>query len=413
MKNKVFAMLTVLVLCLSMIIPVSAASTHIFDDTDMIGQLPSLEEMAQNIEDTYGFSVLLTVVETTNGKQTGEYAYEIYEANATEQHGLVLIYDYGENRYNFYRAGKAENLFTNEILTEQVWAAFANTETYYEGAVGYYNVVENILKENNVTADTTQTDTTQTDTTQADTEAQAQTEETTKAAEEERTVPLVVDNADILTDEQEADFTQKLETLGGKYELEAALLTVDSYEGKSDTEYADDYFIEKGYGLGENKDGFLIVYNTGKEDGTRNIYLCTHGSAIEYITDFERDVIFEMVIPYLEKGEYVQAFDTFISEADSATDPSTPVYYIPVSILIGFAIAFLIMKIQASKLKTVRPKVNAADYVGNVQLTYQSDNFMYMDVSKIKKSNNSSSSGGSSTHKSSSGDTFGGGGRNF
>ena len=204
----------------------------------------------------------------------------------------------------------------------------------------------------------------------------------------------------------------KIEELGDKYDMDTAILTVDSYEGKTDSAYADDYYIEMGYGRGENKDGFVLVFNTGKEDGTRNVYLATYGSAIEYITDFEIDVIFEMVISDLEKGEYVAAFETFIGEADSAINPSTPVYYIPLSIVIGFAIAFLIMKIQASKLKTVRKQADATSYVGNVQLTYQYDNFMYSDISRIKRSSDSST-GGSSTHKSSSGDTFGGKGRNF
>lgn len=395
MKNKLFSILTVLVLCLSMVIPVSAAGTHIFDNTNMIGQLSSLEAVSQNIEDTYGFSVLLTVTDTTGDKTTYEYGEALYEANAAKADGLVLIYDYGANVYNFYRAGKAEELFTNDILEGTVWNAFAYTETYYDGAVGYYNAVESILKANNVTAPV------------------ATTEPTTEFVPTDRTLPLVVDNVDVLTDAEETDFTAKLEALGDKYNMDAAILTVDSYGGKTDRAYADDYFIEMGYGRGENKDGFLFVFNTGKEDGTRNVYLATHGSAIEYITDFEIDVIFEMMIPKLTNGEYAEAFETFINEADNAIDPSTPVYVYPASILIGFAIAFIIVKIQASKLKTVRKQADAASYVANVQLTYQYDNFMYSDVSKVKKSSDSSSSGGSSTHTSSSGDTFGGKGRNF
>lgn len=395
MKNKVFAILTVLVLCLSMVIPVSAAGTHIFDSTNMIGQLSSLEAVAQNIEDTYGFSALLTVTDTTGDKTTYEYGEELFEANAAKEDGLVLIYDYGENVYNFYCAGKAEELFSGDVLEGTVWNAFAYTETYYDGAIGYYNAVESILKSSNATAPV------------------ATTEPATEFVPTDRTLPLVVDNADVLTDAEETDFTAKLEALGDKYNMDAAILTVDSYGGKTDRAYADDYFIEMGYGRGENKDGFLFVFNTGKEDGTRNVYLATHGSAIEYITDFEIDVIFEMMIPKLTNGEYAEAFETFINEADNAIDPSTPVYVYPASILIGFAIAFIIVKIQASKLNTVRKQADAASYVANVQLTYQYDNFMYSDVSKVKKSSDSSSSGGSSTHTSSSGDTFGGKGRNF
>lgn len=406
MKNKVFAALTAIVLSLGLAFCASAADTHIFDQSGYItpDAFSTLEQQAQKIEDTYDCEVIVSVIGDSGQQSTIEYTKDLYKANVKGDNGIALTYNFGDQLYSYHCEGKTETLFPEQEQKNIFSNTFGNAQTYYDAVHTYLLAVEKVLSE----APEEKTE-------PAETEAEQTTiaEQTTEFVPTDRTLPLVVDNADILTDAEEADFTQKLETLGGKYELEAALLTVDTYEGKSDTEYADDYFIEKGYGLGENKDGFLIVYNTGKEDGTRNIYLCTHGSAIEYITDFERDVIFEMVIPYLEKGEYVQAFDTFISEADSATDPSTPVYYIPVSILIGFAIAFLIMKIQASKLKTVRPKVNAADYVGNVQLTYQSDNFMYMDVSKIKKSNNSSSSGGSSTHKSSSGDTFGGGGRNF
>ncbi|MBQ7118146.1 MAG: TPM domain-containing protein, partial [Clostridia bacterium] len=241
MKNKVFAILTVLVLCLSMVIPVSAAGTHIFDSTNMIGQLSSLEAVAQNIEDTYGFSALLTVTDTTGDKTTYEYGEELFEANAAKEDGLVLIYDYGENVYNFYCAGKAEELFSGDVLEGTVWNAFAYTETYYDGAIGYYNAVESILKSSNATAPV------------------ATTEPATEFVPTDRTLPLVVDNADVLTDAEETDFTAKLEALGDKYNMDAAILTVDSYGGKTDRAYADDYFIEMGYGRGENKDGFLFV----------------------------------------------------------------------------------------------------------------------------------------------------------
>ncbi len=396
MKNKVFALLTAVVLCLTMIIPASAAGTHVFDNTNMIGQISSLEAVAQNIEDTYGFSVLLCVTDGVGDEGTYAYCESLYTTNAAKEDGIALTYNYGDNKYAFYCAGKAEELFPTDVQDGTLWNAFAYTETYYDGAIGYYNAVESILKTNNVTAPV------------------ATTEPTTEFVPIDRTLPLVVDNADVLTDAEEADFTAKLEELGGKYELEVAILTVDTYEGKDGQAFADDFYDYNGYGYGENDDGLMIVFNTGKEDGTRNITLTTHGTAIEYITDLERDVIFEMMIPALTNGNYAQAFEYFVTEADSAIDPSTPVYYIPLSILIGFALAFLIVKIQASKLKTVRQQVDAASYVGNVQLTYQSDNFIYRNVSKVKRASESSDgSSGSSTHTSSSGRTHGGGSRNF
>ena len=222
------------------------------------------------------------------------------------------------------------------------------------------------------------------------------------------------DEADLLTDREESELIAKLENICSQKQMEVVVAAFETIGEYSPMEYADDFYDYNGYGYGENDDGLMIVFNTGKEDGTRNITLTTHGTAIDYITDLERDVMFEMMIPKLTDGEYAAAFETFISEADSSIDPSVPVFFIPLSVVIGFALAFLIVKIQASKLKTVRQQVNAADYVGNVQLTYQSDNFIYRNVSKVKRASESSeSSGGSSTHTSSSGRTHGGGSRNF
>ena len=397
MKNKVFALLTVVVLCLTMIIPVSAAGTHIFDSTNVIGQLNALETVAQNIEDTYGFSVLLTVTDTTGDKTTYEYGEDLYKANAAKEDGLVLIYDYGENVYNFYRAGKAEDLFTNDVLEGTVWKAFAYTETYYDGVLGYYAAVENILKTNNTVPPT-----------EAPTEAP--TEQTTGFVPADRTLPLVVDNADVLTDAEETDFTAKLETLGEKYDLEIAILTVDTYEGKDGQAYADDFYDYNGYGYGENDDGFIVVFNTGEGDGNRNIAISTHGKGVDLLTDMEIDVIIEMMIAPIKSGDFAGAFDSFVVECENAIDSGISIIWIPVSILIGFGLAFLIVKIQASKLKTVVQKADAADYVGNVMLTSQYDNFMYKNVTSSPKAKSSS---GGSTHTSSSGRTHGGGSRNF
>ena len=393
MKNKVFAILIAVVLCLAMIIPVSAAGTHIFDPTNVFGvQIESLEEYAQQIEDTYDYSVLIAVVDSAGQYGTYDYSENLYLSNAATENGIALTYNYGENKYAFYCEGEAENLFPEDVQANALWGAFAYTETYYEGAYAYLAAVETILSNAPAVSTTAKV-----------------TETTTKFVSTERTLPLVVDNADVLTDAQEADFTAKLEELGAKYDLEVAILTVDTYEGKDGQAYADDFYDYNGYGYGENDDGLMIVFNTGLEDGTRNITLTTHGTAIDYITDIERDVIFEMMIPSLKNGNYVEAFDYFITEADASIDPSTPLFYIPLSIVIGFALAFLVVKIQASKLKTVRQNVDAADYVGDVMLTGEADLFMYRNVNRVAKKSDS----GSTTHTSSSGRTHGGGSRNF
>ena len=397
MKNKIFAIVAVVVLCLTMIVPVSAANTHIFDQTNVLGDINSLETYAQKIEDDYEFSVLLSVIDGVGAEGTYGYCEDLYNANAEYEDGIALTYNYGDNKYAFYCSGEAENLFPVDVQSNTLWPAFANTETYYESAYAYLVAVDTILKaappaisEPEDTADDV-------------------TEPITEFVPVDRTLSLVEDYADVLTDSEEAELIAKLEALGSEYDIEIGAITVDSYEGKDPQDFADDFYDYNGYGYGENDDGLIVVFNTGKGDGNRNLAISTHGKGIELLTDLEIDRIIEMMINPIKNGDFAGAFDNFVTECEGAFDESISIIWIPVSILVGFGLAFLIVKIQASKLKTVVQKADAADYVGNVVLTYQNDQFMYRNVTSSPKVKSESSS----THTSSSGRTHGGGNKSF
>ena len=395
MKNKIFAVLAVVVLCLTMIMPVSAVSTHIFDQTNIIGNLGTLEAYAQQIEDNYGYSVLLSVIDGVGAEGTFGYCEDLYNANAAEENGIALTYNYGDNKYAFYCAGEAENLFTTDIQDNVLWYAFAYTETYYEGAYAYLAAVEEIVSNAPVVTDPV-------------TDA-PETVPTTEFVPTDRTLSLVEDYADVLTDTEEAELISKLEALGSANNIEIGIVTVDSNEGKTPKAFADDFYDYNGYGYGENDDGFIVVYNTGEGDGNRNLWISTHGKGIDLLTYMEIDVIIEMMIAPIKNGDFTGAFNTFVEESESAIDESIPLLAIPLAIAIGFGLAFLIVKIQASKLKTVVQKADAADYVGNIVITYQNDQFMFRNITSSPKVKSDSSS----THTSSSGRTHGGGGRSF
>ena len=400
MKNKLFAVLAVVVLCLTMIIPVSAVNNHIFDDTRMMGDITELEAYAQKIEDTYNYSVLLAIIDGVGDEGTYGYCENLYNYQATKEDGIALTYNYGDNVYSFYCAGEAENLFTVDVQDNTLWNAFAYTETYYQGAYAYLAAVDAILSKAPVASEPE-------DTTVSVTEGD---EVTPEFVPTDRNLSLVEDYADVLTDAEEADLIAKLEALGSKYDIEVGVVTVDSNEGKDPQDFADDFYDANGYGYGINDDGLIVVFNTGKGDGNRNIWISTHGTGIDFLTDNEINLIVEMMINPIKNGDFAGAFDNFVTECENAIDPSISVIWIPVSILAGFGLAYLIVKIQASKLKTVRAQVNAADYVGNVMLTAQYDNFMYKNVRSTPRAKSSS---GGSTHTSSSGRTHGGGGKSF
>lgn len=260
------------------------------------------------------------------------------------------------------------------------------------------------------------------------------------AAEGLETVPdLVADNADVLTDEQEDKVEVDLIDIGSANNLEIAVLTVDSYDGKDPQAYADDYYDYNGIGYGVNRDGLVIVYNTGRLDGNRNLTVSTCGRAISLFTDAEIDEIFDMMIPYIKGDDVYAAFACFNAACEEAIsgefifyDDETvydsddiysyddsyewddyrgvmPLYYIPLAIAIGFIVAFVIVKIQASGLKSVRSKADAADYVGNAVITAQHDAFLYRNIKRTPKPKNN----GGSVHTGSSGRSHGGGSRSF
>lgn len=259
---------------------------------------------------------------------------------------------------------------------------------------------------------------------------------------------LLIDEADLIPDYDEADFLQKLEYVSSTNSCEIAILTVTSTQGQDITAFADDYFDYNGFGYGEDDDGLMLVVNMG----SREYAITTHGLAIEIFTDYNLNRIENAFIEYLSDGNYTNAFASFITECsitftdykynlnngDNNYYHDDEYYYnddyieipennkvnifsvkwIAISVVIGIVIAFIYTGSLKSKLKTVHSKSAAQDYVvpGSLQITQQRDIFIRSDVKRTPKpTSNSSSSGGrssfgggSSTHTSSSGRTHGG-----
>lgn len=240
---------------------------------------------------------------------------------------------------------------------------------------------------------------------------------------------LLVDNADLLTDEEELDIEAKLEEISQRQRVDVVILTVNSLEGKDRVAYADDYFDYNGYGQGEKRDGCLMLINMGSDD--RCVYISTSGFCIYAMTDYGIDKTLDDVVPYLQDRDFVTAMTTYIYDVDSmisyadnndepydvdtSSSESTgfQLKYLGVGILAGLVIAIIVVSLLYKQLKTVSKKASASDYYvdGSLQLTGSSDYYVGTYIHKTAKQK--SSSGGSSTHTSSSGSSHGGGGRSF
>ncbi|MBQ6862658.1 MAG: TPM domain-containing protein [Clostridia bacterium] len=228
----------------------------------------------------------------------------------------------------------------------------------------------------------------------------------------------VVDNADLLTDAQEAALEEQLFALSESSNADIVILTVTSLDGKTSLEYADDYFDYNGYGRGENKTGMLLLYLPGVV-GERDIALSTAGDLIKCVSDADSDFMIDTLIPDLMAEDYEAAFLSFVDFAVGETAeigkmPTLPLIYIPGCLLFGFVVAFIILKMQTASLKSVRKENSARYYVdeNSLNLTSRHDRFLYRNVSKRAKQTQSSS-GGTSVRTGSSGASHGGTSRKF
>ena len=213
----------------------------------------------------------------------------------------------------------------------------------------------------------------------------------------------IADWAELLTEEEEAELSDKLDEISERQQVDIVVVTVDSLEGESPSDYADDFYDYNDYGFGEERDGILFLLSMEERDW----YISTSGYGITAVTDAGREYMSEKFLPCLSDGEYAQAFQIFAEQCDDY-----------ITLAVGFVTALIATGIMRLGLHSVHSQSSADDYVkrDSLRLTKDYELFLYRNVSRRerpKENTSSGSPGGSTTHVSSSGRTHGGGGGKF
>ncbi|MBQ7596870.1 MAG: TPM domain-containing protein [Clostridia bacterium] len=233
------------------------------------------------------------------------------------------------------------------------------------------------------------------------------------AIPDHRLKPLLVDEAGLLTEEQASALLKKLEQYSAELEADLAIVTVPDFGGKDRMAYADDFYDYNGYGQGENHDGMLFLIGMAE----RKWWITTTGAAMKLSEDDLQEAV-QPYLSYLSSGDYSTAFngiaDNLYNKMYGVRHPSVDAKWIFIDLVIGFVIAFIIMKIITSNLKSVRSRVDANEYVvpNSLALEQSYDRFLYSNVVRTERAESSSSSGNGS-HTSSSGTSHGGTGGSF
>ena len=122
----------------------------------------------------------------------------------------------------------------------------------------------------------------------------------------------LADNADLLTDAEEALLLDKLNEISSRQQFHVVVVTASDVDGRSSMDYADDFYDDNGYGLGEDRSGALLLINM--ED--REWWISTCGFGVTALSDDDIDVIGEEITPDLTDGNYYEAFVMFAEECD-------------------------------------------------------------------------------------------------
>lgn len=230
----------------------------------------------------------------------------------------------------------------------------------------------------------------------------------------ERTLPLVVDEADILFEDEETALIAKCEAFTTEYEMEIAVVTITDLQGMTAEAYADDFYDYNGYGYGENDDGILVLYVDGTS-GNRELHITTHGNGTSEFYDTVREEMYVIMKDLIIAEDYNGAFNAFVQKAEEAMKPYVSPTVFFVCVLFGVAGGLIVTAHMTSKNYTVYQR-DASRYErsGSLELINHRDRLVNTNIQRITKATSNNNGGSrSSTHRSSSGRSHGGTGGRF
>lgn len=251
-----------------------------------------------------------------------------------------------------------------------------------------------------------------------------------------QTEQRVYDLAHLMGQSEIEALESRIAQMKSTYDMDFAVLTQDDTKGKDAQSYADDFYDENGFGLGNDLSGLLLLIDMDN----REVHVSTSGLMIRYMTDARVNTLLDVVVPYVSAGEYSGAalaaldqMEVFLKngipqnqynqDEQGNIDPYRPQK--PKSITLGEAAIALFSGLAGALILffTVRGKYAMKgsaykyDLTKNaaVNITGATDVYLRTQVTRVPRaSSNSGGTGGrSSTHHSSSGRVHGGGGRKF
>ncbi len=215
----------------------------------------------------------------------------------------------------------------------------------------------------------------------------------------------VVDEADVLTPEEEQKLDDYIAGIREKYHFDVLILTMNSIGDRQGDYYAADYFDNNGYGEGPNHDGVCFFYVPQGDRNENTVFFVKTGSGERIFDPDTDDEIADQIRPYMRQKNYGGAFATYVLQVERRLEASVPVNranrMLPIFLIVGLAIGAAVAFSFKAQMKTVRRKSGAANYIrdGSFRLTRQQDIYLYTTTTRRRiETDNRGSGGGGGSH---------------
>lgn len=255
----------------------------------------------------------------------------------------------------------------------------------------------------------------------------------------------VFDEAGLFSGEETDELETQIQSLKQEMNMDVVIVTTDEAGGKSAGGYAEDFYIDGGFGVGKDYSGVLFLIDMDN----REIYILPVGNMNRFLTDERWNAILDDAydaVSTMDYGACVQSFLTGVARYYEAGIPggqynydketgkisvyrSIKWYEAALAVLVGLIAAGVscvgVVRQYSMKKERGSAKNSLMAYRADCQFRYsdQAENLVGKTVTHVIIPRNNGggrggggggfSSGGRSTTHSSSGRTMGGGGRKF
>ncbi len=135
---------------------------------------------------------------------------------------------------------------------------------------------------------------------------------------------MVIDDAKLFSSYEINDMEQIIQRIEAEYQMDILVLTTydvpQTYNDYAIQDYADNYFDQHGYGLGEDGAGLLYMIDMTN----RAPCISTSGVMIDYITDDRLDTLFNVSYDELCNGNYGKATIVLLNTLEQQVEQGIP-----------------------------------------------------------------------------------------